>query len=318
MHTAALFLQQLYRNIPNGYAEIRLIHKSGDFGLAKKIYRPANAIHDCNFDYLAEMNSDYHVYHRVNVSNTPDSKKANISAIVALYVDIDDSSDNALVRLEEMNWPPTAVIYSGGGFHGYWLLNEPLVLASDQDRKEVERTMQGMILAYGDGADEKAKDVTRILRTPGFLNIKEKYETPPLCKIVYFDDAEFERYSFERLHKHYAPLGTPERPQIRRFIPTTTTENMPRIVTDYLQNGAPEGERNHRLYVVARWYNDMGKSQMDAEQDLIPRAVADGLEQAEANNTIRSAYHAPRNASNSLPKHLRNLMAIEDDMESAS
>jgi hypothetical protein len=318
MHKAAFFLQQLYRNVEHGYAELRLIHKTGDMSKVKRIFRPANTIHEGDFSVLAELNEDYHIYHRVNVSKTEDSKKANISAIVALYVDIDDSSDEALARLEEMNWPPTAVIYSGGGFHGYWLLNEPFVIASDKDRFEVERTMQGMILAYGAGADDKAKDITRILRTPDFYNIKEKYETPPLCEIVYFDDAEFERYSFERLHKAYAPLGSPERPTVRRYIPTITSDDMPRWVSAYIQNGAPSGERNKQLYAVARWYNDVNKGQMQAEQDLIPRALADGLEQHEANATIRSAFHAPRNVGNSLPKHLRNLMAIEDGMDGNS
>lgn len=318
MHKAAFFLQQLYRNVQNGYAEIRLIHKTGDISLVRKLYRPANTIHECNFDALADANHDYHIYHRVNVSSTQDSKKANISAIVALYVDIDDSSDAALNRLEEMQYPPTCVIYSGGGFHGYWLLQEPFYITSDKDRIEVERTMQGMILAYGQGADEKAKDVTRILRTPFFYNIKDKYPEPLLCEIAYFDDAECDRYKLSSLHSCYAPLGTPERPQVKRFVPTTISENLPRAVQDYLQNGAPEGQRNQRLYFVARCYNDAGLGQSQAEQDLIPRALADGLEQSEANATIRSAFHAPRNAGNALPKHIRGLMAAEDGLEDAS
>ena len=317
MHKAAFFLQQLYRDIHEGYAEIRLIHKSGDKAKALKIYRHANTIHECNFDYLAEQNKEYHIYHRVNVSNTPDSKKPNISAIVALYVDVDDPSDEALSRMEEMLWPPTAVIYSGGGFHGYWLLKEPLYVTSDKDRFEVERTMQGMILAYGTGADDKAKDVTRILRSPDFFNIKDKYPEPIRCELVYFDDSEYERYSFERLHKAFAHLGAPERPTVRRILPVISSDDMPRVVKEYLQNGAPQGERNAKLYFIARVYNDNGKSQMEAEQDLIPRALADGLEQSEANATIRSAFQAPRNTGNALPSHVRNLMAVED-MEDAS
>ena len=318
MHKAALFLQQLYRNIDNGYAEIRLIHKSGEYALAKKIYRPAKSIHTGDFDYLASLNDEYHIYHRVNISNTPDSKKANMSAIVALYVDIDDSSDAALARLDEMVLPPTCVIYSGGGFHAYWLLREPLAISSAKDIAAVERTMQGMILAYGDGADVKAKDVTRILRTPYFYNIKDKYPEPRLCEMVYFDEADYDRYHFDRLHKQYAPLGTPERPAIRRAIPVISGDNLPQWVSDYMSNGAPQGERNHRLYAVARWYNDTGKSQFQAEQDLITRAMADGLAQHEANATIRSAYHAPRNAANALPSHIRSLMAIEDGLDGES
>ncbi|MEO0594862.1 MAG: DNA-primase RepB domain-containing protein, partial [Chloroflexota bacterium] len=153
----------------------------------KRIYRKANELHAGNWQALRDLNPQYHVYHRVNVSATENSRKDSITQVVALYVDIDIATPESLKRLEDMKYPPTAIIYSGGGYHGYWMLSEPLAIDSVERRQEVERTMQGMILAYGEGADEKAKDVTRILRTPGFYNIKDKYFTYPLCEVVYND-----------------------------------------------------------------------------------------------------------------------------------
>lgn len=292
---ASRFLEALYRNA-EGYAEIRLLHKSGDFRKAQKIYRPANTIHTGNFDVLAEMNREYHIYHRVNVSSTQDSKKANISQVVALYVDIDDASDAAYERLERMHFPPTAIVYSGGGFHGYWMLRQPVVIRNRENIQDIERTMQGMILAYGDNADEKAKDITRILRTPGFNNIKEKYETPLLCELVYLDDDRFGHYGYHELYKHYAPRVAPAKPVIKRQVPQTAySQDLPLWVQEYLKTGATTGERNHRLYAAARCYLDAGKSQFEAEQDLISRALADGLSQSEAKNTINSAFRNARN-----------------------
>lgn len=304
MITTQEFLHSLYR-YADGIAEIRLIHKSGDHRQAKKIYRPANEIHTGNFQSLSDANKEYHIYHRVNVSSTQDSKKANISQIVALYVDVDDNSQEAYNRLERMKYPPTAIIASGGGYHGYWMLRKPVLVRTPDNIKDVERTMQGMIFDYGAGADEKAKDVTRILRTPGFYNIKDEYDPKPLCNVVYLDDDSFGRYNFHELYKLYAPLGTPEKPKIRRLIPTEAlSKDLPKYVSDYIASGAPEGERNHRLYVSARFYLDAGKTQYEAEQDLLSRAQMDGLTASEARNTINSAF---RNSPN--PKLDRTMQA---------
>lgn len=312
MSDTVQFLQALYQGA-DGYAEIRLLHKSGDYRKIEKIYRPANTIHTGNFDVLAEMNSDYHIYHRVNVSNGENSKKADISQIVALYLDIDDNSDEAYARLENLA-VPTAVIKSGGGYHAYYMLIEPLAIDSPDMVLEVERTMQGMILAYGDGADDKAKDITRILRTPGFYNIKDKYDTPPLCELVYLDNDRYGRYSFSSLHSRFAHLGAPAKPKVRRQIPPSAYSNeLPRWVNEYIQNGASQGERNAKLYAVARGFLDAGKTQFEAEQALISRALADGLTQSEANNTIKSAYR--NNANPQVNRRMSSRYAIGDSFD---
>lgn len=288
------FFKALYRNT-TGYAEIRMLHKSGDWKLVKKLYREASTIYTCNFDTLAQLNTDYHIYHRVNVSKTTNSKKENITQVVALYVDVDDNSQESLERLKGMFYPPNCIIASGGGYHGYWMLREPLTVAGDDAIFEVERTMQGMILSYGEHADEKAKDITRILRTPGYLNIKDKYPTPPRCEVVHFD-ADVIRYGYKELHREYAPLGTPNKPVIKREIPQIAyTDELPLWVQNYLKTGANTGERNHRLYSAARCYLDAGKTQFQAEQDLMSRALMDGLSQSEAKSAINSAFSNSRN-----------------------
>lgn len=293
-----------------------------------RLYRPASEVHTGNFDVLADYNRQYHIYHRTSVSHEPRSRKQDISLVTALWMDVDgktaidpENSKPAPVDflLENRHrFPPTVLINSGGGFHAYWLLKEPLVIDSEKTRREVERTMHGLIFDFGNEADVHAKDITRILRTPGFYNIKPKYgDNPPQCEIAWLDDSFGDRYHFASLHQHYAELGAPVTPVIRREIPVINQDTLPKWIQEYLANGVSTN-RNSRVYAVARWYNDVGKSQSEAEQDILPRATADGLSQTEANATIRSAFQQARNLSNTLPKHLRNLMAIEDDMESAS
>lgn len=309
---ARQFLEALYRDA-DGYAELRLLHKSGDWKLAQKIYRPASEMHLGNFEALAEVNHEYHIYHRVNISSTTNSKKENISQITALYLDIDDSSDEAYYQLENMQLPPTGIVFSGGGFHGYWFLRKPMRLYNQDNIFEVERTMQGMILAYGEGADVKAKDITRILRTPSFYNIKDSYEIPPLCEVVYLDDDSFGRYGFHELYKVYAPLGTPKQPVIKRKIPQAAiTKSIPNRVKNYLKHGASVGKRNHELFYCARAYNDAGYSESEALAELGSVARSDGLSDGEIKQCIRSAYAYSPNPMTALPRHMKNFMAVED------
>jgi len=70
---------------------------------------------------------------------------------------------------------------------------------------------------------------------------------------------------------------------------------LPRRTLDYLERGAPEGTRNAELFDAACQFRDAGICADEAEAQLIARAVADGLGEAESRTAIRSAFaHAPR------------------------
>lgn len=70
---------------------------------------------------------------------------------------------------------------------------------------------------------------------------------------------------------------------------------LPKRTLDYLEHGAPEGTRNAELFDAACQFRDAGIAVADTEAQLIARAVADGLGEAEARTAIRSAFaHAPR------------------------
>lgn len=302
------FLEALYRNT-EGYAEMRLIHKSGDWQQARKIYRTSTTIHTCNMDYLTEMNSDYHIYHRVNVSATQASKKTDITQVTALWLDVDGIDDNYYQRLEEFKMPPNVVINSGGGYHAYWLLREPVTIDSEDKRFEVERIMQGMILAYGDGADDATKDITRILRTPNFYNIKDKYPEHPLCHIIYHDDNDNERISYDIMKRAFHHLGAPKVLKPRRHVPSNAySDDLPLRVQNFIKNGTCQDGRNQELFYCARAYNDAGKPIGEAERDLIPVVIRisgkEPFTENEALRTIRSAY-----ARSSSPRLNNNMSA---------
>ena len=70
----------------------------------------------------------------------------------------------------------------------------------------------------------------------------------------------------------------------------STPPALPRRTLDYLQRGAPEGTRNAELFDAACQFRDAGHSLEPAEEQLLARALADGLSENEARQTIRSAY----------------------------
>jgi RecA-family ATPase len=65
---------------------------------------------------------------------------------------------------------------------------------------------------------------------------------------------------------------------------------LPRRTLDYLQRGAAEGMRNAELFDATCQFRDAGHPLEDTECQLLARALADGLTEAEARHTIRSAY----------------------------
>jgi hypothetical protein len=355
---SATFLKELYKTVPKGLAEIRLIYEhrvensfpteqqaweyrkqvlatgtpkhatierhedklknvtySVDVAAQKK-WRPMpiGEVSQDALERLRPLNAEWHIYHRTGISYQQRSTKADIVMLPAIWLDVDDNSSDAYNQLLSMNFYPNIIVSSGGGFHAYWLLTEPVMADSKDKQFEIERTMEGMILEFGGSVDPKTKDVTRILRTPGFLNIKVKYgDNQPLARVVFEDDA---RYTFEALHNLYAPMGRPKQAEIKRHIPSDVfSKQYPAWVQKYLQEGRGSGQRNSTLYGAALELRACGFSQGEVESDLIMRAVTDGLEQSEAVKTITSAFkRSSIPTAKNIPSHMASFMAIEDSM----
>lgn len=69
--------------------------------------------------------------------------------------------------------------------------------------------------------------------------------------------------------------------------------DLPRRTVEYLEHGASEGQRNAELFEAACQIRDAGFGVDRAEQELIDRAMMDGLTEHEALSTIRSAFRGP-------------------------
>lgn len=309
------FLTALYGGLSTGLVEVRLLHEAT--GAIQKMWRalPLAQLKPDGISKLQAMNeSGYHIYFRVAVSDIKRSRKQDISYATALWFDVDAADETDF--LERHGFEPHMLLRSGSGYHGYYLLDAPLDVQAN--RAPMERTLSGIARCFG--GDGKVKDVTRILRLPGFYNVKQKYgDTPPRCEAVYIDieptstGMAFPPYRFDELHEAFAHYAEVEKPRVRRELPAATySGQIDAYVQKYLDTPIPEGERNSWLFNTALHCNGLGMSQVEAETVLMSKALFDGLEQHEAGNTIRSAYGRSVAPVDTKYNRLQAVMALED------
>jgi hypothetical protein len=136
-------------------------------------------------------------------------RREDVAYVRALWADVDakcyggkTAARDALGRTEPL---ASAVVDSGGGFHGYWLLDEPFRVDGDGARTEtVEGTLRGLrdrLRAPGGPPLDACGAVSHALRFPGTLNHKEAYPRPVRAVEVHAD----RRYRFDDLSSLYLP-----------------------------------------------------------------------------------------------------------------
>jgi hypothetical protein len=64
---------------------------------------------------------------------------------------------------------PSICVSSGHGAHLYWLLDEPYEFSNQRDQQRLESLLRNF---YREIGSDTTQDVTRLLRLPGFKNVK--------------------------------------------------------------------------------------------------------------------------------------------------
>ena len=122
--------------------------------------------------------------------------RESVTTLPAIWADIDIAGAThssgtlpphrkaALKLLEAVPAAPSIVVWTGGGFHVYWLLREPWVLETAAERADAERlvrrvqwALQKEARVHGWQIDHTA-DLGRLLRLPGTLNHKAMKPLP--------------------------------------------------------------------------------------------------------------------------------------------
>lgn len=107
---------------------------------------------------------------------------AEVVALPALFVDVDDPSAETLARLQCARPVPSCIVTSGGGYHAYWWLDEPT-----SDLTTARLLLRGLATAF----DGDRLSVAQSLRVVGSVNTKPSRRNA-LCHLIELHD---QRYS---------------------------------------------------------------------------------------------------------------------------
>lgn len=162
---------------------------------------------------FVEEHSRFNLYYSVNeampnASSKKKFSKTDIARVHFLHVDVDprageditSEQSRILSQLESYKTPPSAIIFSGGGYNALWRLESPVVLTADTPEEhirnaiEVERRNWQFELDFA--TPDHCRDISRILRLPGTINWPSaekvaKGRTPALALIHKITDAVY-------------------------------------------------------------------------------------------------------------------------------
>ncbi|MBX3438892.1 MAG: hypothetical protein KF861_15480 [Planctomycetaceae bacterium] len=170
---------------PSDLVEIRgiaspLPHSKDPGRLVLRCWERADSVGSL-FRELKEANeSGANLYFGVNPRSVPAGTKDAIALCRPVWADLDRISlADAASRWRALSLPePTVVVNSGHGIHVYWKLDAPVDVSSVADRQAFESLLKNLYRSLGSDATQ---DVSRLLRLPGFLNVKD---APVPCELV--------------------------------------------------------------------------------------------------------------------------------------
>jgi len=291
------FLGALYQGCPDDlHLELRCIHpetgevktfwsKLGDKRRLTSSFKQADALNRAGSG----------IYFAPCLRSESKGSAESAALVPALWLDVDTDGDTAqrehsLNKLRSFDPAPSFILDSGGGWHAYWLLDEPFTLTDDTARTRIADVLRGLAAALG-GDPAYVKSVASVMRLPESINTKPE-RNGAVVSIVEGDPTR--RYSLGQFEWLRLPVA---QTRVGNMKVVTLNGNrhhpLPRRTEDYLAAGAAEGSRNTELFQAACQLRDAGYSQSDAEAQLVLRYVADGCNEREALATLRSAYSRP-------------------------
>jgi len=154
-------------------------------------------------DLLDELNqAGAGIFLTINKTDLKGRSKQNIRSLRSLWADLDEKDAAEKFQPESLVIKPTIMVRTGHGQHLYWCLTEKVEATKDTvDLHESSlRGIQQALAPYG--ADRAVCEVARVMRVPGFYNMKR--EPYPLVKLLLSNGP---RYSMEQIGEGFPPVG---------------------------------------------------------------------------------------------------------------
>jgi putative DNA primase/helicase len=273
-------------------------------------------IHSSELD-LTRQGQGYGTFFSVNGFRDAKRTGENLTNINAFFCDIDypdkigktpeklrEYKNDLLMEMMDGSKPmPTAIVETKNGFHAYWILEAPILLAdlNPEQQEEIRRQyvlIEESILKHF-GGDPAAKDIARVLRVPSTLHQKDPKD-PMEVKLSQFAPHEA-LYSFAEIREAFLKKAAPDgwavaqgENAISEEVKEEIEKTFPRLARDSYKKlmskepgTVPEGLRNKALLVTAYAMKESG---WPYEKTLAHFNEFHGLSVREIQKTIRSAY----------------------------
>jgi hypothetical protein len=199
---------------PDDVIEIRRIFRSDPKVKPRSSWHYAATLGELAPALMRENAAGWEIYFGANPREAM-GKRGDESIKVArtAFVDFDDTTlADALARIRAVGLPvPTLVIVSGHGVHCYWRLARPMT-------DMAAWTVLQLRLIAALNSDSTIQNPERIMRAPGFLNLKREPHVP--CEIVSSDATQ--RHDLATINQILDAHGIPADP---------TPKPAPRVVT---------------------------------------------------------------------------------------
>lgn len=183
------------------------------------------------------------VYFGINPRIGNGGKKENVHYVSAFHAEIDYGSVGhkkppihetykaALQAIQDFSPEPTIIIHSGGGFHCYWVLGNP-VKVSDIGIPALEGINKALSLALG--GDAGTQDISRVLRVPGTFNFKMP-DNPRPVTLIFNTHQRYECQDFQQfLPSVNNNKTTQQTPALEQPLNPVDIDNLP--ISDRMKN----------------------------------------------------------------------------------
>ena len=199
------FLGTLFKGL-EGYIELRTINNDD----VRQFFYHTNQIdrlvsHLFNDDLFKNTN----IYFGVCPRAKKRGKEESVKQVNCLWADLDckdeEERQKTLEKLKSFKLPPSIIVNSGHGYHAYWLLSEPYLIKTDQDKLKIKRCIKGLSIALN---GDRTFDLPRILRVPGTKNIKDPDNPLPVEILKFTPALKYKLTEFEQFKANVEDLVT--------------------------------------------------------------------------------------------------------------
>lgn len=291
------FLSEIYKDCHDGFLTLTMLPERKTLWFkSDELFK----VSETDKKYGAKTNTFFGVGLRKKaLKNGFRGSEKDILCVTTLYADIDikgnahaqtslpSSTDEAIDFLHGLKVKPSIIVNSGNGIHGYWLLDKPFIIETEDDRKHI----LSIFKCFGRYVNSEAKergwkidsvyDLARILRVPGTIN--HKLSTGAKCEVIESDGKRHNIIDFMQfIHSHEGVASTSNIAQsVEKVLKKCefikyckdNSENLPEPLWHaMITNLAPLKNSSNAIHEFSRSYS---KYNFDETEKKIKRAIVE-------------------------------------------